>query len=272
LWYRWTAPSSGWLTLRPTTNLWPISFRVFIGQNVGGLADIIGGPMAIQLPMAANEDFRIQVDRVLGAGGPIDFSYKFAPAPPNDEFEQATILTNAPALLDGNTRTATTEHQPYYTDSRFADRDLWWRWTAPGSGFGVLSNNLSDVSNRIRVYTGTNRAARALLATNWTELEIAPALTFPASSGTVYSFRMSASYPSDLMNWTFHFAPSSAGLVSSEKATDPYVLEISTDLREWTPIATNSLPHDMGFRLRSRNMDRPQEFWRQRRVIKTGAD
>jgi hypothetical protein len=269
LWYRWIAPSSGWLTLRNTNLFDSISFRLFTGTNIGGLFDVYSVSSYLRLPVWAGEDYRLQVDRENGAGGSISFDYLFEPAPANDEFENAFLLTTLPALLEGNTVTATTEGQPYYTASRFVDRDLWWRWIAPSNGVAILTN-LTDVANLVRVFTGTTRGNRVLIATNWPAALYQPFLSFNASAGTAYSILVSGRYTNDAVKWQLSFpaggTPASfASAKGSGEVQVSFVIEFSTNLVNWIPVETNHYSRYLQDFIHSAPKDFSSGFYRERR-------
>jgi hypothetical protein len=70
---------------------------------------------------------------------------------------------------------------------------LWWHWTAPEDGFYTLNTVAPEAAVRTSIYTGTNLANLLLIAEThrWAEFDAENNLTWRASAGTNYHFRIS---------------------------------------------------------------------------------
>jgi hypothetical protein len=87
------------------------------------------------------------------AGGRALYAAPGAPAPANDNFANAELLTQTPAT--GSNILATREPgEPDHADST-ATHTLWWRWTAPSAGTLSLTTYGSSFDTVLAVYTGS---------------------------------------------------------------------------------------------------------------------
>src|SRR5689334_16151714 len=83
----------------------------------------------------------------------------FAQAPPNDNFDNRTVLNGSVATLSGYLGGATLESGetsgPNYWMASGASGSVWWSWTAPASSTVVIAMSSPTTSyNRLGVYTG----------------------------------------------------------------------------------------------------------------------
>jgi hypothetical protein len=126
---------------------------VYLGTNLSQLS-MIGDR---ETPVRSNETVHILLDGEYGAGGVLRIGLEFLPAPANDDFAQAFSITGTSCVLTGYVRTATGESASPGDRFRYDYRDVWWKWTPPGTGHVVITNVQPDSSTSVRVYAaGTN--------------------------------------------------------------------------------------------------------------------
>src|SRR5690242_1859092 len=83
-----------------------------------------------------------------------------AQAPPNDTFDDRTVVTGSSVTLAGSLAGATVENGErdpaiYPATNAPGGGSVWWSWTAPTSSTVVIS--MATVSpNRVGVWTGTS--------------------------------------------------------------------------------------------------------------------
>ena len=207
VWYRWTAPSDGSLTLSTQGSSYDTLLAAYSGSSLGSLVqlaandDVDGSNLwsRITIPVTSGAIYRVAVDGWSGASGAISLSGSFtatppppepeppAPEPPaNDAFAAAVEL----ASLSGTTGTnlAATRESGEPDHGWGASRSVWYRWTAPSDGSLTLSTEGSGYDTVLAAYSGSSLGALAKLAANddasssvrWSRI------TFPVASGTIY--------------------------------------------------------------------------------------
>jgi hypothetical protein len=165
--------------------------------------------------------------------------------PLNDDFAQSIRIPNlqTDVTVHGTNVWATTE-----PGERYGPRSIWWSWTAPASGTVTFDAIGSSYGTYDVIYTGSAISNLTLFATS------SDPTTFPYSftvnGGTTYWISMNGGDG----NVTLHMSTPPAPPVHLESVSisnssfriqlvgvpgQDSVLEASTNLRDWVPIATN---------------------------------
>jgi hypothetical protein len=111
------------------------------------------------------------------------------PAPPNDNFVNATVLSGTAAMVSGTTAGATKEPGEPNHAGNAGGKSIWYDWTAPEAGTFSLDTSGSSFNTLLAVYTGTAVNALTLIASNTgSGSNGTSALTFNAVSNTTYRF------------------------------------------------------------------------------------
>ena len=175
VWFSWTAPRTGLVHFDTCGNSGlDTVLAVYTGWSVGGLWEVASNAKpqdtcsVVSLRPAAGQTYYIAID---GAGGSIgNFVLHKKPTPPNDEFENAALLSGVSAEDLGSNYEATSEPgEPNHAGNALG-HSLWWRWTAPANGpvqvdtcrdfgYGVFDTVLA-------VYTGGAVNALSPVASN----------------------------------------------------------------------------------------------------------
>jgi len=273
LWYQWQAPASGLLVLTNAGSTVQPIIATYLGTNLNQLW-MIGG---IETPVRSNETAHILVDGDYGAAGVIQLGLTFISAPANDDFEQAIPVFGTSLELTGYVRAATGQSTSPSDRNTYQYRDLWWLWTAPGSGHVVITNLLAGALPCARVYTGTALTNLQLVA--WFSIG-QNVLEFDAVAGTCYFVQGTWGVGGDNLDLglaeTLSLSPAVAGsnkAASVEQPTTPirsmlriasplitpdgrfvlhlqgkygarYQLEWSSDLVHWKPFSAGVLTND----------------------------
>ena len=249
VWWRWTAPSSGGVTLTVSNDLVDTMVAVYRGSSLADLVFVAGNDedflTTVELDSTAyfnataGTTYQIAVDGVDGASG--DFNLRLVlgaadPVPANDNFANRITLTGNNVTTNGFNSGATLEvgeplHRGYY-----GGKSVWWRWTAPGPGFVTIDTIGSLADTLLAVYTGTALANLVEVASddesggNYTSL-----VTFPTRSNVTYQIAVDG-YDGDGYDLTLRVRFTQAS----------YSLTTSTNPPGAGTISINPLPDQAG--------------------------
>jgi hypothetical protein len=240
-WWSWTAPESRQVVVWPSNPSDYVRCKIFSGTTLTALSPVSD----LILNAQAGQTYAIQV----AGRGQATFTLNIAPVvqPPNDHFTNGFTLTGISPSTTGVGLGATLEPgEPAYSPS--IQGSVWWNWTAPAAGRVSIFSQGS-----VAVYTGT--AVSAL--TNVGESDFRPRNTesFIARAGVTYHIAVyrTAVEPFQLV-LTAPAPPPSPELASMRQLANGFfelqfdtimgqtnVIDASTDLINWVPIATNFL-------------------------------
>jgi hypothetical protein len=175
------------------------------------------------------------------------------PSPPtNDSFAHATPLAGFFTEARGRLGGATHEPGEPVIAPAAQNGSVWYRWTAPADGQVIIMTDLDSLSAGL--YQGDTVAGLTPLAVS--SIGTARQLVAPVVGGATYylSLEGAAQWPNefgvDLLllpdaQGTLAAGLSADGSVAIQGFDFPnglHVLEVSSDLRSWTPIQTNAAP------------------------------
>ena len=193
VWFTWTAPESGAVTLDTLGSDFPTVLGIYTGDR---LCDLLRVPLRRMsqagavakrgFRAVAGKTYRIAVDGVRGKMGNYKLSLEHSPPPANDLFVDAQKIDGASAIVDGTNFGATSEApEPGSPDSA----SVWYEWTAPTTGLVKLEFPKSDFTPRIAAYTGDTVDTRKLVTDGgyyyWRPI------SFRSEAGTTYRFAVS---------------------------------------------------------------------------------
>jgi len=206
VWWTWTPPASGGVTLTASNNLVDTLVCVYRGNALTNLVFVAGndedyflsptvdGDSTAYFNVTAGTTYQIVVDGVDGSSGTFRLSLALGladPVPPNNNFANRIALSGANITATGSNLGATKEvgeplHRGYYGGC-----SVWWKWTSPGPGLVTMdtSNNVVDVPDTLlAVYTGSSLTSLTEVASdnnsgggNW-----ASRVTFATKSNVTY--------------------------------------------------------------------------------------
>jgi hypothetical protein len=197
----------------------------------------------------------IAVDGFNGAAGTarlrVTFPGNQAPAPINNYFANATILSGAAAVTHTSTRFANIESSEPQHAGKEGGASVWYKWVAPSNGPTYVSTKASDFDTLLAVYTGSSLSALTPVASNDDDpanLQTS-ALIFNATAGTEYKIAVAGYQGASgnlvlALNQNLGFAPrlitqfSGGRLSVTADAVGTYVLESSADLQDWRFVCT----------------------------------
>ena len=112
------------------------------------------------------------------------------PAPDNDDFANATMISGASGSVTGtNLGASVEEDEPLSLEPDFeSTATVWWRWTAPTNGTFAFSTRGSNFDTVLGVYTGSAVDELEEVASNDDSFGSTSAVSFDAVMGTTYYF------------------------------------------------------------------------------------
>ncbi len=217
IWWTWTAPASGVVTLSTVGSTFDTLLAVYTGEAVTNLTSVAanddaGGQRTSQLTFnaAVGVAYQIAVDGFGGTSGDAVLNLSLvggSAAPVNDTFANALALTGANASTTGrNTGASAQAGEPAHAGLA-ATNSVWWTWTAPASGGVTVSTVGSDFDTVLAVYTGASVNALTPVADDdQSGGDNTSLLNFTAVAGTTYRLAVDG-YQSAAGNIVLNLAP-----------------------------------------------------------------
>ncbi len=177
---------------------------------------------------------------------PIEFDVEYPP-PANDDFASRLPLEGTFIIVGGSLYNATRELEeptpvPYYQGG-----SAWWSWTAPASGKVTITN--SGTFWFLGAYAGTNLTSLVAVATNFS-FGLSAQLAFDAVAGNEYQiacvslarslgrFQLALFLDARELRGPRRLPDGSAALDLRTTVERLWILEASTNLMDWAPIAS----------------------------------
>jgi hypothetical protein len=244
VWYRWTAPSSGSVSLSVSNDLLDTVVCVYRGTSLGTLTFVAGndedfltaidGDSTAYFNATSGTTYQIAVDGFDGDTG--NFRLRLSmdttePVPANNNFANRITVTGSNTTVTGSNLGANREpgeplHRGYYGGS-----SVWWRWTSPGPGFVTLDTIGSLCDTILAVYTGSTLAELAEIAADdnsggtdyYNSL-----ITFPTKGNVTYQIAVDG-YDGDAwdLRLRVRFTPASYGLTVTTNPPEAGSVDIS---------------------------------------------
>ena len=193
VWYRWTAPASGKATVSTCDSDFDTLLAVYTGSAVNALTEVAanndacGLKSSVSFQAAEGVTYRIAIDGDNGAIGTYQLAVRLAPQ--NDDFGNAQQISGESGTVGGTTVGASRENgEPDYLEA-----SVWYRWTAPSSGWATFELCGSASYAPLHAYTGSTVQALQLMDYSYSFCnDDAIRITFAASEGLTYSIAVSA--------------------------------------------------------------------------------
>ena len=224
VWWTWTAPASGGLTLTTQNSAIDTLLAVYTGSALTNLVFVAGNDedpfgagyvSRVTCNVTSGTTYQIAIDGYEGEGGDVrlrlDLDAAFV-APTNDHFSNRALLSGGNVTVNGSNVNASFESldanfdfgEPLHLYT-LGGRSVWYTWTAPSSGRVTLFTTNVTVDTVLCVYTGDSLTNLSFVAGNdenyLTLIERDSLLTFNASSGTTYQIAVDG-YDSEAGNFT----------------------------------------------------------------------
>lgn len=174
VWYRWTAATSGLVTIETCDSGFDTFMAVYTGGSLNALTSVVAnddGCLALQsrvvLSAVAGQTYHIAVDGRPIASSHIGLRIRDATPPPNDSFAGAHVLGGMLPINVITTNADATRQpgEPNHAGQPGAG-SLWYRWTPTTADTVVFDLCESRFDTLVAVYTGTALENLVLVAAN----------------------------------------------------------------------------------------------------------
>jgi hypothetical protein len=202
VWYRWTAPVSGTVTIDTSTSGFDTLLGAYTGPSVDALTvvasnDDVGKTdltSTVRFQATLGTTYRIRVDGYAGATGAITLHLSENLPPANNDFANAYILSGASDSRTNDTNVAANLQtgEANTVAGQSAGASVWYKWTPPQSIAVTIDTATSDFNTLLGVYTGNAVNSLTPIASND---DVAPGIhtskvAFQVIAGTAYWIRV----------------------------------------------------------------------------------
>jgi len=197
LWWTWTAPRSGALTLSTTDSSTDTLLAVYTGSALNALTQVAANDdesgslktSKVVFNAVAGTTYQIAVDAKGPATGLV--LLRFALFASNNDFASAQLVTGRSWSVKSDNRSATRETGEPRIRNNAGGRSVWYRWVAPATRRYHIASYSLDFNTMLGIYTGsslTTLSEVAAIATagdsNYTISDAGTTLS--ATAGTTY--------------------------------------------------------------------------------------
>jgi len=191
VWYRWTAPAAGPVTISTAGSSFDTLLGVYTGTSVGSLTPVASSDddtpattSRLTFNAVSGTVYRIAVDGKNGATGTIEIAINPAR---NDHFADAITLSGNNGTATGSNRGATSEAQEPAHSGAPAATSVWHLWNAPLTGDAAFSTEGSTFDARLAIYSGSSPGSLTpVAASTGAGLNSPATVNFHINSGTAY--------------------------------------------------------------------------------------
>ena len=198
LWYVWTAPSAGRMTIDLCYAEFDTLLAVYTGDEVTSLQEVASNDNGcdsqsrLTFTAVAETTYRIAVDGVNGAAGYFELGWWMGPA--NDAFADSVAISGEASAVAGDTWYATSEPgEPEHGGP--GGSSVWYRWTAPSSGPATFDLCSAEFDTLLGVYTGDGLQGLTRVAANDDDCGYGGSrVSFQATAGQAYRIAVDGFY------------------------------------------------------------------------------
>ncbi|NDC80968.1 MAG: hypothetical protein EB090_06870, partial [Verrucomicrobia bacterium] len=197
VWYSWTAPSSGSVTMGTAGSAFDTVLAVYTGSSLGALTAVASNDnrttgvtdSQVTFQAVAGTVYRIAVDGKSGASGNLTITGSLSGViVGNDAFASAIACAGTSFTVTGSNVGATKEVGEPSHAGQSGGKSVWWTWTAPASGKLTLATAGSNFDTLLAVYTGDVVSALRGVASNddVSRTDRTSKVSFSVTAGTKY--------------------------------------------------------------------------------------
>jgi hypothetical protein len=202
IWYSWTAPMTGPVTISTYGSSFDTLLGVYTGSSVSSLTAVAANDDAVQgagwssvtFTAGSGTVYKIAVDGYStdGAGqqGNVTLNWlqnPVSPIPGNDNFSNAFTINGNCTTVTGTNVAATKEPGEPNHAGNVGGASVWWKWIAPITGSATVTTDGSNFDTLLGVYTGSSVGNLTQVAANDDDSQgQTSSVTFNAVMGTTY--------------------------------------------------------------------------------------
>jgi hypothetical protein len=273
VWWTWTSPLDGPVDFSTAGSTFDTVLALYTGSSIGDLTGLPGGwndnetngvlTSRVSIQAQAGTTYQIQVTGANDFSGAIQLTITNSTPPPNDNFDNRTVLSGSHVTITNYNWGATTEPgEPTLGIPYPGGKTLWWTWTAPSNGWVNLSTAGSGFDARLGVLIGSTLTNQVRVAANDNAGFSGPdylqaRVQFEVTSNMAYNIvvdgiawdpagrivlNLDFSQPPKITNFPSAWVPGTPfhfrvlGL-----AGQSYRIQTSTNLADWTVIPSTNL-------------------------------
>ena len=177
VWFSWTAPESGNLTVSTAGSDLDTLLAVYQGADLTSLLALAsnddfapGTTSQVTLPVFVGETYFIAVDGKYDFGGNTistgNILLDLSLAPFNDLFANATLVTGGSLLLQSFSNNAGKEGSEPDHAGNVGGSSVWYDYLAPADGMIVVDTAGSEIDTLLAVYSGDTIGGLSIIASN----------------------------------------------------------------------------------------------------------
>jgi hypothetical protein len=202
VWWTWTAPSSGAVTITTAGSSFDTMLGVYTGTSVSSLTQIAANDdvsyynltSAVTFNAVAGTTYHIRVDGYSGASGNIVLNLTETVSSSkvsNNNFANAFTVTGTGTWFGSNIGATRESGEPLILGNR-GGASVWYTWTAPASGVVTIDTEGSDFDTMLAVYTGASLPSLRLVASNddISYFDVNSAVTLNVVAGQTYRIQI----------------------------------------------------------------------------------
>jgi uncharacterized delta-60 repeat protein len=166
VWWYWTPTSSVFATLNTSGSSFDTDLTVYTGDSVTNLMRVADSDdlevftSAVTFSAQAGTTYRIAVYGTDASSGQVVLNlattpFFYSPAPANDNFADAIVISGTSNVLTGSTLGATLESGEFPRVDVASGATVWWSFTAPANGVVDLRGDGSSIPVVLSVYQGS---------------------------------------------------------------------------------------------------------------------
>jgi hypothetical protein len=191
VWYRWTAPSTGWIRWRTDGSSFPVD--LLFTEDTPDLVCPSGGSPAPRRSVRQGDTYLVGIgsqSESIGGAFVASWTLRDAPKPMNDDFASGSeIDSRTGGIVAFNPHASKEPGEPNHAGEP-GGRSIWFRWRAPVSGRAVFHTMGGETEGDtvLAVYTGDRVDSLTLVASD-TDSGLAnrsSRVVFTAAAGVTY--------------------------------------------------------------------------------------
>ena len=206
LWWTWTAPRSGSLTLTTTDSVGDTLLAVYTGSALNALTEVAANDdesssvktSKVTFNVVAGTTYQIAIDSKGPATGLV--LLRFGLLASNNDFASAQLVSGRSWAVKAENRSATREGNEPRIRNNTGGRSVWYRWVAPATRRYHIASYSDDFDTMLGIYTGSSlgalsEVAAVLTAGDSTNTITDAGTTLFATAGTTYYFVVDCEVP-----------------------------------------------------------------------------